>query len=414
MKGFRIIAIKTGYKPTAKSSSSLVKDNDFLKVLSPNTFYPFYSHYQFIDNNIIKYNPESDIDIYKLNGHSDISITINAIVGSNGSGKSTLIELIYWANYNIGCYLNLIKGKGNKSLVPFGFLDLELVYTVDNNSFFKLIFTNSFVYINTSKISEYNEVVFNPDNNRLLTIDDLPEFFYSIVVNYSHYALNSTEIGEWINSLFHKNDGYQTPIVLNPMRKEGNIDINREKGLLTKRLQANLLEKIEQGNDINSLRNVANNKIAESIQLTLFNYLSIKEKENELNKYDDEFFNRRNMTNVSIQPNREESDIIIALNKYFDLELSFEKIKDNAFLKYSFEYIQYKLYKICRKYRQFNKFKTKPEESKNIKYIDAYIKKIKDSNSHIVFKIKGIILYIKYFDSIFEKQPLTSETNPFN
>jgi len=64
MKGFRIIAIKTGNKPTGKSSTYLVKDNDFLKVLSPNTFYSFYSHYVFIGNNTIKYNPESDIDIY--------------------------------------------------------------------------------------------------------------------------------------------------------------------------------------------------------------------------------------------------------------------------------------------------------------------------------------------------------------
>lgn len=61
--------------------------------------------------------------------------------------------------------------------------------------------------------------------------------FYTIVTNYSLQAFNANDyffeechklkIGEkkdefgdniWINSLFHKNDGYMTPIVLNPYR----------------------------------------------------------------------------------------------------------------------------------------------------------------------------------------------------
>ena len=60
---------------------------------------------------------------------------------------------------------------------------------------------------------------------------------YTIVTNYSLQAFNANDyffeechklkIGEkkdefgdniWINSLFHKNDGYMTPIVLNPYR----------------------------------------------------------------------------------------------------------------------------------------------------------------------------------------------------
>lgn len=388
MKGFRIIAIKTGDKPTSKSSSSLVKDNDFLKVLSENTFYPFYSHYQFLDNNIIKYNPESDIDIYKLKGKSDISISINAIVGSNGSGKSTLIELIYWANYNIGCYLKLIKGKGNKSLVPFGFLDLELVYTVDNNSFFKLIFLNSVVYINTTKMSEYNEVIFNPDNNRILTTDDLPEFFYSIVVNYSHYALNSIEIGEWINSLFHKNDGYQTPIVLNPKRNNGIIDINEEKGLLNRRLIANILEPVEKGTEENSLRNIVNGKIAKEIELT----------------YIGESLN----LHQQIIPSAKRDELINSITKYFDFEIPEEKLNSDLYTIVSINYIFNKLIKIAYTYKSYSSFLEIVEiSSDKIEYsikdteIRTFIRKISTSNSHISFKILGVIFYLKYNKKIF-------------
>lgn len=66
-------------------------------------------------------------------------------------------------------------------------------------------------------------------------------------MNYSLYAFNSLEYKEewedqnkeescWLRGLFHKNDGYQTPAVLNPMRTKGNIDINKENSLAKDRL----------------------------------------------------------------------------------------------------------------------------------------------------------------------------------
>ena len=40
----------------------------------------------------------------------------------------------------------------------------------------------------------------------------------------------------WIGSIFHKNDSYQEPLVLNPYRHRGNINNNNEKQLLGVRL----------------------------------------------------------------------------------------------------------------------------------------------------------------------------------
>ncbi|WP_036154689.1 AAA family ATPase [Maribacter forsetii] len=65
-------------------------------------------------------------------------------------------------------------------------------------------------------------------------------FFYSICLNYSHHSLNSEVLGNWINSLFHKNDGYATPVVINPMRDNGNFNINRELHLSNERVMSNL------------------------------------------------------------------------------------------------------------------------------------------------------------------------------
>jgi len=59
-------------------------------------------------------------------------------------------------------------------------------------------------------------------------------------VNYSQYSLNAKGAYYWLKPLFHKNDGYKTPIVLNPFRDDGNIDINRELHLAQTRLLTNL------------------------------------------------------------------------------------------------------------------------------------------------------------------------------
>ncbi len=70
---------------------------------------------------------------------------------------------------------------------------------------------------------------------------DISDLFYSIAINYSHHALNSNTIGNWVNQLFHKNDAYITPVVINPMREEGNFNINHELSLSKERLMSNII-----------------------------------------------------------------------------------------------------------------------------------------------------------------------------
>ncbi|MEP6929669.1 MAG: AAA family ATPase [Flavobacterium sp.] len=47
-------------------------------------------------------------------------------------------------------------------------------------------------------------------------------------------------MGLWISKLFHKNDAYRTPVVINPMRTEGNFNINDELELSRERLISTL------------------------------------------------------------------------------------------------------------------------------------------------------------------------------
>lgn len=49
----------------------------------------------------------------------------------------------------------------------------------------------------------------------------------------------------WIHSLFHKNDGYMCPVVLNPYRNDDNIDMDNETELTVQRLSALLISEKE-------------------------------------------------------------------------------------------------------------------------------------------------------------------------
>jgi ABC-type branched-subunit amino acid transport system ATPase component len=88
-----------------------------------------------------------------------------------------------------------------------------------------------------------NYLQFLIDNKDIIVFEkELKSFYlevYSIVVNYSIYGLNSEVTGDWLDALFAKNDGYQTPIVINPYRDKGNININNEYLLAQSRLLLN-------------------------------------------------------------------------------------------------------------------------------------------------------------------------------
>ena len=189
-------------------------------------------------------------------------ISVSCIVGKNGAGKSTLIEILLRLINNFAFYL--LDGKaddtddfftgsvrhmsyarglfaslyfeadGNLGVIKCD--DLELSYQVRIKSSGKIICHNN---KSLSKIK---------NKGRLLR-----SFFYTIECNYSQYGfrpndyesandndfldpLDAGVTGEWVEGLFHKNDGYHFPVVLTPFRKNGFIDYALEDRLANRRL----------------------------------------------------------------------------------------------------------------------------------------------------------------------------------
>jgi hypothetical protein len=385
MKGFKLIALKTGAEQ--KRFITIPGGNrkiDPYKVLKTNTVYPFYSSFSFPNRDFSKVvvNNETVIDLYSLEIEgNEIEVNISAVVGKNGSGKSSLIELLYLATYNLGTFLNLLRDpNNNRVLKPFKELEIELLYKIDNTFFVINLSEGS---INKNVLLNKGDTLFRDnDKSSVFTKADFNTYFYTITVNYSHYALNALEVGRWVNSLFHKNDGYQTPIVLNPMRDNGNIDIVRENRLLKRRLQANLLQDTKQQDPKKTLRNIANNKIAEKIEL-IYNPENLKHSEYELEApYNKEIRGK----------------VVSAFENTFDFQITKHDLDFNLFTNISINYICSKLLKIAIHYRPYHKYYNEVDGRKFLRNINALIKEVKTSNSHIFFKVKGAILYLKYYD----------------
>lgn len=354
-KDFKLLAIRALKECSPKYS----------KLLEPGIFYKFYNDYEFVDNangflKEITCNAKTP-SIYSLMQKKGPTINISAIVGKNGSGKSTLFDLLYQFCFYLSMSMDLLKSefygekwdeieKSYKEMKSDDGLSVEVLFKIDD----KII---SYVNKRRNKKNRDNpdwpliDVFFGSDgdvfkknekredeylneSNKSLDSYSLGNFFYSIAINYSLYGLNTNEIGMWPYALFHKNDGYQTPIVLNPYRENGNINVNSEADLAKYRLLANKMYEYLQrkrDNETNQIGMIYDYFI-DSIELSLdfpkirkiadYKYGSeIKKKISKDGKYDENVYER--MMNEKV----ESLTIKDAVRGYHDYKIG--KIRKN-------------------------------------------------------------------------------------
>ena len=189
--------------------------------------------------------------VYQQEGLPQISV--NCIIGMNGAGKSSLLDIIYRIINNFS-----VRMLGNRKLETKG-RELSYAHGVDADLYY---ISEGKQYRISCRKNRLYWFVQNEDGNSFEHVsiknanDPKPllrDFFYTISTNYSLYAFNKEEYipdnlvekigdnainGEWLDGLFHKNDGYFTPIVITPYRNNGNIDIEKENRLAAQRVMA--------------------------------------------------------------------------------------------------------------------------------------------------------------------------------
>lgn len=171
-----------------------------------------------------------------------VKIHVSAIVGKNGDGKSSVVELIIRMLNNLAY---VVRDSQNKfELLYVRNIYAQLFFTVDNALCSLKIEDDKLTF--TTKGEVMLEFTYAGEESE--TKGDIekikPFLFYTLVFNESMFAYNSFDFMDeadekgdvWIDKLFHKRDGYQIPIVLNPARVKGNIDVNTENTLANQRM----------------------------------------------------------------------------------------------------------------------------------------------------------------------------------
>lgn len=258
----------------------------------------------------------------------------------------------------------------------------EVIYElkIDNEINFNSIYNKLENEENLNKKRDLKIIsVLTPKSTELLN-----SFFYSIVLNYSHHSLNSKHLGYWINTLFHKNDGYKTPAVINPMREHGKFDINHENYLAKTRLLINLL--------VDCLVNKNKNPLVTDKQRVLKIQFSLNERKeigetikigNKSSKNPKEdFIMSGETTNLLMKIHGlsfEEGDLSI-----YDSSLPFNQKIHN--------YISDKSLKIEEQYPEY---RVKRKDGDNIfSATDKYVEHLVGDNSHITFKLKQALYFL--------------------
>jgi len=366
----------------------------YLKVLNINEFYCFYNDYAFKanpndrDDVIVSYESVIPHNLFTpIKYDEKFSINIAAIVGKNGCGKSTLMELLYVAIYNLALQRKILKKRsGKKTRFLVKNINVEIYYKIDDDIYGLKITTEevqtakgyeTITFLSKSIYKNNNEGLFEYDNITNKNDDIISDsFFYTIAVNYSIYSLNSKYIGDWIEPLFHKNDAYQTPIVINPMRTEGNININTENILVKQRMLANILEPVSnpQKSKIN-LRYLTKDKVADKLKLTFNN--------NKLEFYQD----KNDLKNVA-----NGDDAFIQLFKMYTGTIDNSIAGDEPVFVKTRVYVLYKLNKICSTYVRYREFIV----NNSFVEIEELVKRVSKDSSHITFKIKQALNFLRY------------------
>lgn len=212
--------------------------------------------------------------------NSGPSINLNCIVGKNGSGKSTLLALLYRIINNLACKLKEVLPDYNIDFEPqwaWGF-NASLYYEL-NDKIGRIEITDNEKFENgdynkdrkknlpVRVIFDSNDIFTHIENNKSY-IKELGKYlFYTIGTNYSLYSnirvRNEFEdIHEkWLYKIYHKNDGYFTPIVLVPYREDSSIiDTEKELKLANERVNT-LAILIKATDESNFVENITPSKV---------------------------------------------------------------------------------------------------------------------------------------------------------
>lgn len=433
---FRILAFKC-LRPTYPVGVELHYVSRMQRSLAKESrWYTFYNKASISEDGRTVVIPNGFTEDTMLYDSGSISVSISAIVGENGSGKSSILDMmvrtlnniataflgekpqyaaaehVHYIEYVYGSIL-FLQGHEIKRIDVEG-RKIQLVhYRVYNGNG---VAQDRIEYHMSNKevlLDVRNNNVDNLLSRRTQSMRKLAELFYTIVCNYSLYAYNPSDYWEeytneeridkirpkqnylkypylrcWLTGLFHKNDGYQMPLVLNPMRMNGVINAPKENRLAKERLLSMLFYK-EDNNENSSyypFKIINKNHVIVGLSLNDLrdeNYIWTRDWMIEKGLFGIRSRLYRNFERIS--------------NEIVNYLVVKEGIDTNgAKHKLACRYVVYKILKIGKNYKKYNKILSNLRKTNcSLDLLHHHIDELLYDYSHITMKLRRTLMYLE-------------------
>lgn len=390
-----------------------------------------------------------DENIY---GTDDLAVGVCAIVGQNGSGKSTILDMIIRVLNNVAASLagEDVLYSAAEHLHYIENVYGAILYLQDENVYQLCVEGHNITLTEYTKTEVYGGIKYKEKEERTsLLIEDkyktdtllplrakelktLSSLFYTVVINYSLYAYyyndyyqEATVEGKlnklkrkpklkeypfeqfWMTGLFHKNDGYQTPVVINPMRVGGRIDAPKENKLAKERIMSLLFVEAKDGADKDYNERYPFRVINGNLHIMA---LALPERQDIHLRWTKDWMRERgyfgNRSRLYQKYDEYSGYIIDYFKEFYGIDTNVKHYL------YATRYLVYKIFKIGLTYMNYNCIISNLRHADfSLELLNSHLKRLMEDDTHITVKLRRVVMYLSYGNFVYG-QPL-DKNHPF-